>query len=96
MLCATVTVLSTAIPSAPGYIGTFELAAVAALGALGVPGESALAVAVLTHVTTTIPIAIAGGVSLARMSLSLGSLATAAGESQRAGRTGPPEDARAL
>lgn len=78
MLCAAMTALSTAIPSAPGYIGTFELAAVATAVALGVPAEAALAVAVLTHVITSLPIALAGGVALGRMSLSLGSLAAAA------------------
>lgn len=74
MLAAAMTVLSTAIPSAPGSIGTFELAAVATAVALGVSAEEALAVAVLAHVVTSLPVAIAGGVALGRMSLSLGSL----------------------
>jgi uncharacterized protein (TIRG00374 family) len=80
MLAAAMTVLSTAIPSAPGYIGTYELAAVATAVALGVPSENALAVAVLAHVITSLPVAAAGGVALGRMSLSLGSLAAAAAE----------------
>lgn len=85
MLCAAMTVLSTAIPSAPGYIGTFELAAVATAVALGVPAEAALAVAVLAHVVTSVPVAIAGGVALARMSMSLSSLAAAVGERRGTG-----------
>ena len=72
LLIAAVTVLGTAIPSAPGYIGTFELAAVAAGEALGVGREDALAIGVLAHVITTIPLAIGGVLSLAQMSLSLG------------------------
>jgi uncharacterized membrane protein YbhN (UPF0104 family) len=53
LLIAGVTVLGTAIPSAPGYVGTFELAAVAAGVALGLPSDSVLAVAVLVHALTT-------------------------------------------
>lgn len=64
MLVAGVTVLGTAVPSAPGYVGTFELAASAVATALGVPGESALALAVLAHVVTLIPVALGGAVSL--------------------------------
>ncbi|HEY0444333.1 MAG TPA: lysylphosphatidylglycerol synthase transmembrane domain-containing protein, partial [Candidatus Limnocylindrales bacterium] len=40
-LVAAVTVLGTAVPSSPGYIGTFEAAAVAAAAALGVPSGDA-------------------------------------------------------
>jgi uncharacterized protein (TIRG00374 family) len=78
LLMATVTVLGTAIPSAPGYVGTFELAAVAAGSALGVAPESALAIAVITHVITTVPLAIGGAASLSTMTLSLGSVGAAA------------------
>ena len=43
------TSLATAIPSGPGYLGSFELAAVAILAALGVATETALGVAILVH-----------------------------------------------
>lgn len=64
VLIAAVAVLSTAVPSAPGYVGTFELAAVAALGALGITGEPALAYALVAHAVAVIPLSLAGAVSL--------------------------------
>ncbi len=73
-----VSVLGTAVPSAPGYVGTFELAASGTAGALGVPGAQALALAVVVHVMTLVPLALAGAVSLAAMGASLGEVAHAA------------------
>jgi uncharacterized membrane protein YbhN (UPF0104 family) len=64
MLVSVVAVLSTAIPTAPGYIGTFELAAVAAVGVSGVTGEAALAFAILAHLIAVLPLSIAGAISL--------------------------------
>ena len=37
------------VPSAPGYVGTFQFFAVMALGAFGIPKETALAVAIASH-----------------------------------------------
>lgn len=37
------------LPSAPGYVGTFQWFAVMALGAFGVPAETALAIALSSH-----------------------------------------------
>ena len=73
-----VSVLGTAVPSAPGFVGTFELAASGTARALGVPAAEALALAVIVHVTTLIPLAIAGAGSLAAMGASLGEVAHAA------------------
>lgn len=73
-----VSVLGTAVPSAPGYVGTFELAASGTAGAFGVPGAQALAMAVLVHVMTLVPLALAGAVSLAMMGASLAQVAHAA------------------
>jgi glycosyltransferase 2 family protein len=78
ILVAGVTVLGTAIPSAPGYVGTFELAAAGIAGALGVPPTPALAMAVVAHLATSIPYAAGGAVSLALMGASLGEVAHAA------------------
>jgi len=64
MLVSAGAVLSTAVPTAPGYVGTFELAAVAAAGAAGIVGEPALAFAVLVHVITLVPLSLAGAISL--------------------------------
>lgn len=75
MFVAAITVLGTAIPSAPGYIGTFELAASAAARSLGVPPEQALAYALLVHVLTVLPLAIGGAVSLVWIGARFGDLA---------------------
>lgn len=71
LLIGAVTVLGTAIPSAPGYIGTFELAAVASGTALGLGSDHALALAILAHAVTVLPVAAAGGVALAIVTVSL-------------------------
>jgi uncharacterized protein (TIRG00374 family) len=51
-LLAAGTNLATAIPAAPGYVGTFELAAVTIAGSVGISAEPALAFAVLVHAIT--------------------------------------------
>ncbi len=51
-LLAAGTNLATAIPAGPGYVGTFELAAVTIAASVGIAREPALAFAVLVHVTT--------------------------------------------
>lgn len=48
-LLASGTTLVTAIPAGPGYIGTFELAAVEIAKAVGVPADPAFALALLVH-----------------------------------------------
>lgn len=71
LLIAGFTVLGTAVPSAPGYVGTFELAAAAAAGAVGVPPAAALAMAVVAHVMTLAPMALGGAASLPIVGTSL-------------------------
>ncbi len=44
--------LVTAIPSGPGFVGTWELAAVRILALFGVSGDTAFAFALLVHVST--------------------------------------------
>jgi uncharacterized protein (TIRG00374 family) len=75
MLIAAVATLGTAIPSAPAYLGTFEVAAVVAAGAIGIGAEEALALALLAHAVTTIPFAVAGGVAVGWLSVSLDEVA---------------------
>ena len=58
--------LSTVIPSAPGYVGTFEFAGVAVLSALGVPAAAAFTFIVVMHLVLTVPITAAGLVLLWR------------------------------
>jgi uncharacterized protein (TIRG00374 family) len=77
-----VAVLSTAIPAAPGYVGTFELAATATAVALGVPEAEALALAVLVHVITVIPVALAGVAAVTATGTGLGRLAVEAEEAE--------------
>jgi len=43
--------LATAIPAGPGYVGTFELAAVTIAGSVGIAPAPALAFAILAHAT---------------------------------------------
>jgi uncharacterized protein (TIRG00374 family) len=64
ILIAGVGVFATMIPAAPGYIGTYELAATVTAVALGVDPESALAIAVLTHALVLLPMAGAGALAL--------------------------------
>jgi glycosyltransferase 2 family protein len=49
-----------AVPAAPGYLGTFDAALVFGLGALGVVGGQALAVALLWRFVLFVPVTIAG------------------------------------
>jgi uncharacterized protein (TIRG00374 family) len=56
--------LGTSIPSAPGYVGTYELATSTMARALGAPPEAALGFALVVHGITLIPVAIGGIVSL--------------------------------
>jgi uncharacterized protein (TIRG00374 family) len=52
--------LSTAIPAAPGSLGTYEFAGVTVLGILGIASSQALAATVLIHVLATVPSALIG------------------------------------
>jgi uncharacterized protein (TIRG00374 family) len=82
MLVSAITVLGTAIPSAPGYVGTFELAASSIAAGLGVAPAAALAFAILVHALTLLPLALGGAVALVWMGVHVGDLArVAVGES---------------
>jgi uncharacterized membrane protein YbhN (UPF0104 family) len=60
--------LGTALPAAPGYLATYELGAVG-LGLLaGVPRETVLPIAILTHVVGVTVLAAAGAIALGRAS----------------------------
>ena len=56
--------LGVAIPSAPGYVGTYQLLAVASLGLLDVPESEALAFAILMQASWYVPTTLAGGAIL--------------------------------
>jgi glycosyltransferase 2 family protein len=58
--CISAIGLSSAIPAAPGYVGTQELVGVTVLGLWGVPAASALAASLAFHVVEIVPIGIVG------------------------------------
>jgi len=96
LLIGAVTVLGTAIPSAPGYVGTYDLALVTTAEAFGVAAAPAVAFAVLAHAITVLPPAIAGGLAMVGMQVGLGRLATDADSARHAAHPAsePPEGAR--
>ena len=57
--------LGSAVPSSPGYVGTYEWLGVASLGLLDVPHEQALAFTILLHASWYVPTTLAGGMALA-------------------------------
>ena len=59
-LLAAGTNLATAIPAGPGYVGTFELAAVTIAASVGIARAPALAFAVLVHVATLLITSVGG------------------------------------
>jgi len=62
--------LSTTIPSAPGYIGTFDAPGIAVLEAYGVPGAIAAGYTLVLHVALWLPITILGAYYFTREQLS--------------------------
>lgn len=59
--------LATAIPSAPGYVGTFELAAVFLAQTFGIPRGPAFALALLAHAGVLVVTSIGGAIALVRL-----------------------------
>ncbi len=85
------------LPSAPGYIGTFQFFAVMALGVFGIPKETALAVAISSHLMQYVMVTAVGIVFFLRENLGLWSLGEkaeqeAAAEDDATGEL-PPERA---
>jgi uncharacterized protein (TIRG00374 family) len=59
--------LATAIPSGPGYLGTFELAAVKIAEVFGIDSHSAFALALLAHAGILLVTSAGGVIALARL-----------------------------
>jgi uncharacterized protein (TIRG00374 family) len=57
--------LGSAVPSSPGYVGTYEWLGVASLGLLDVPHDQALAFTILLHAAWYVPTTLTGGMALA-------------------------------
>jgi uncharacterized protein (TIRG00374 family) len=64
LFVAAVMNLGVAIPSSPGFVGTYEWLGVASLGLLGVGSEEALAFAILLHGCWYVPTTLGGGLAL--------------------------------
>jgi uncharacterized protein (TIRG00374 family) len=77
--------LITSIPSAPGYIGTFEAAGVAALQAYNVGKEVATAYTIVLHAALWLPITILGAYYMLRMGLSVKTVREEVKEETKAG-----------
>jgi uncharacterized membrane protein YbhN (UPF0104 family) len=56
--------LGSAVPSSPGYVGTYEWLGVASLGLLDVDHEPALAFTILVHAAWYVPTTLFGAVAL--------------------------------
>ncbi len=61
--------LTTIIPSAPGYVGSFHLAVGVTLTAFGIDKEDAGAYAIIMHLVLWLPVTLAGFLFLARQGL---------------------------
>ena len=59
--------LASAIPAGPGYLGTYELAAVKIAEALGLPTDEAFAAALIVHAAILAMTSIGGAVALSRL-----------------------------
>jgi glycosyltransferase 2 family protein len=83
--------LVTVLPSAPGYVGTFDVALKEVLaGSFGVEDAKAVAYTAVTHAALLVPVVLAGLALLTREDLSLRGLARGRVESRTAGATTSP------
>jgi len=84
----TINVSIVVIPT-PGNVGTFELAAAAALHLLGAPAEVAVSFALALHLAEVVPTALMGALTIWRLGLQLDRMAIAAAVATESG----PEEA---
>ncbi|MFH0714456.1 MAG: lysylphosphatidylglycerol synthase transmembrane domain-containing protein [Candidatus Diapherotrites archaeon] len=80
LLLATFVGLSTLIPSAPGFLGTYEAAFVIVLTGLGFPADQAVAAAFVTHFSQYIIIAVLGMLALHGLGLNFKNLSESEGK----------------
>ena len=80
MLMNGVVNLATTIPSAPGYIGTFDAPGIAVLEAYGVPSPLATSYTFVLHVALWLPVTALGAYYLAKEGIRWGEVPTAEGE----------------
>jgi glycosyltransferase 2 family protein len=72
MLMNGVVNLATTLPSAPGYVGTFDAPGIAILSAYGIPPETATAYTLVLHAALWLPITLLGAYFFAREGLEWG------------------------
>jgi uncharacterized protein (TIRG00374 family) len=65
------------LPSAPGYVGPFQVGTVEGLALVGVARETALSLSIVYHLANYIPITLVGLAYLSALNLTLGDLRTA-------------------
>jgi uncharacterized protein (TIRG00374 family) len=83
--------LATTIPSAPGYVGTFDAPGIALLGAYNVPQALAAGYTLVLHAALWLPITLLGAWYMARESLSWSSVRAEVGnEAKTAGPSATP------
>jgi len=66
-----ITAIAVSAPSAPGFIGSFQLGCIVGLGIFGVDKSDAIALSIVLHVTQFVGVVGAGIYSLARTGMSL-------------------------
>jgi uncharacterized membrane protein YbhN (UPF0104 family) len=71
LVVTAVIAIAVSVPSAPGYIGSFQLGAVLALHIFGVAESQAVAYSIVLHVTQSIGVILAGVYSLWTQNMSL-------------------------
>jgi len=62
--------LATILPSAGGYVGTYELGVLAAGSVFGIPAPELLSLALVAHLMAVVPLALMGAAVVARVGLS--------------------------
>jgi uncharacterized protein (TIRG00374 family) len=83
--------LGAMLPSAPGYVGTYQFFCVFSLGAFGISKERALAFSLVSHITWYLPLTVVGIGLFFRERLNWGQLTTADEELEKVG-DGPLEE----
>ncbi len=61
--------LATLLPSAGGYVGTYELGVLTAGSVFGIPAPALLSLALVAHLMAVVPLALVGAVVVARVGL---------------------------
>lgn len=74
--------LATTLPSAPGYIGTFEAAGIAVLTSYGIPKEIAAGYTVVLHIALWLPITLLGFYYFSKEGIKMGVVSAEAKKAQ--------------